>query len=386
MNDPAPTLQQLHPLGILASRPLTLILAIALPLYAAVMTWFGWADVSSPFLAITAVVAIAGSCLSLLAWSGPQFAPFPRRGAIVAVAFALAALGIEASAGWTQNQFIRDDWAGPAIGLVLIALAPYRPPAELVVLGAAATGWAALVAVVESPWFVTDVPVPVFVVVLCAPILAMTLGAAAFARSLIRGLEKWRERATAAVSALDTTRTDWIARSVQQGHITTLNQRVVPFFAEVLLSDEVTTETSARARAIADEFRSAMVEEVDRGWLDGVVAQAARGASATSQLAPDVVDDTWRLSRSLGIDARTAIRALLVALFGHPDFVPNSLRITVSPDGTRCRVVLAATVDCSENRLRSELAPYFAVMRILFPDQSVAFAAPALRLKFSYER
>ena len=380
------TLQQLHPLGILASRPLTIVLAVALPVYAAAMTWFGRDDISSPALAIAAVVAITAASASLLAWSGPQYAPFPRRGAVVAVSFALVALVLAASASWMQNQFIRDDWAAPAVGLVIIALAPYRPPAELVILGISATLVGAVVALVQSPWFVTAVPEVVFVVVQCAPILAMALGAAAFSRSLIGGLEKWRARASTAVSALDATRTDWIARSVQQSHITTLNQNVVPFFASVLQSDEVTGETRERARAIAEEFRSAMLAEVDRGWLDGVVVQAARSAGATSQLAPDVVDDPWRLSQDLGIDARTAIRALLVALFGHPDFVPNSLRISIGPDRGRCRVLLTATVDCSENRLRSELAPYFAVMRILFADQTIAFTAPALRLKFSYER
>ena len=380
------TLQQLHPLGILASRPFTVFLAIALPVYAGVMTWFGRGDVTTPVLAVVAVLAIAGSSLSLLAWSGPQYAPFPRRGAIVSVSFALVALALTAAASWTQNDFIRDDWAGPATGVVIIALAPYRPPRELAVLGIAATTWAAVLAAVQVPWFVTPVPAPVFVVVQCAPILAMALGAAAFSRSLIRGLQKWRARATTAVASLDASRTDWIARSVQQSQITALNEKVVPFFASVLQSDEVTAETSARARALADEFRSAMLAEVDRGWLDGVVAQAALASGAADQLAPDVVDDPWRLAQALGTDARTAFRALLVALFAHPDFVPNSLRIAVGPDRGRCRVVVSAIVDCSENRLRSELAPYFAVMRILFPDQTIAFTAPALRLKFSYER
>lgn len=380
------TLQQLHPLGVLASRPLTVILALALPFYAGAMTWFGRHDIVAPVLALLAVLAIVGSSLSLLAWSGPQYAPFPRRGAIVAVSFALVALSLEVAGSWSQNQYIRDDWAGPAIGIVIIALAPYRPPVELTILGVAAACWAAALAVLQAPWFVTAVPLPVFVVVQCAPILAMALGAAAFSRSLISGLEKWRARAMTAVSTLDATRTDWIARSVQQSHITTLNQRVAPFFASVLESGEVTAATSEQARLIAGEFRRAMLAEVDRGWLDGVVVQAARSARATAQLAPNVVDDPWHLSESLGIDARTAIRALLVALFGHPDFVPNSLRIAVAPDRGRCRVLLSATVDCSENRLRSELAPYFAVMRILFPDQSIAFTAPALRLKFSYER
>jgi len=36
--------------------------------------------------------------------------------------------------------------------------------------------------------------------------------------------------------------------------------------------------------------------------------------------------------------------------------------------------------------MRSELAPYFAVIRILFGDARVAFTQPALQLRFSYEQ
>jgi len=380
------TLQQLHPLGILASRPLTTVLASALPVYAAVMTWLARDDIASPLLAVVAIVAIAGSSISLFAWSSPQLAPFSRRGALVALLFAWAALALEAASGWMHNQFARDDWAAPAIGLVIIALAPFRPARELALFGAASAVYAGALASVQAPWFVTTVPVLVFVIVQSAPILAMSLGAAAFSRSLIRGLERWRAQATTAVTALGSTRTDWIARSVQQNRITTLNQNVVPFFAEVLQSGEVTPQVGQRAAAIANEFRSAMIAEVDRGWLDAVVAQAATSAGSADQLAADVVVDPARLAGSLVIDDRTAIRALIVALFAHPDFVPNSLRITVRPDGHRCRVSLVATVDCPENRMRSELAPYFAVMRIRFPDHTVAFTQPALRLRFSYER
>jgi len=99
-----------------------------------------------------------------------------------------------------------------------------------------------------------------------------------------------------------------------------------------------------------------------------------------------VIDDRTRRAQRLATDHRTAIRALIVALFAHPDFVPSSLRIVIVPLGERSVVTLRASVECAENRLRSELSPYFAVMRILFVDARVAFAQPALQLRFSYEQ
>jgi hypothetical protein len=304
----------------------------------------------------------------------------------VALLFGFAALQLSIASMWTANQYVRDDWAATAIGVIVLALAPYRPPGYLAIAGIVSAVVVGITVIAEARFFVTNVPVAVFVVVQVAPVLAMSLAAAAFARSLVRGLERWQRHATTAVSALGESRNDWIARSVQQDHVTILNQDVVPFFAGLLATGTVTAEDAERAREVANAIRAAMVAEVDRSWLEGVVDQSAISAGLSSQLSPHVIDDRTRLAQRLATDQRTAIRALIVALFAHPDFVPSSLRIVLEPLGERSVLTLRASVECPENRMRSQLAPYFAVIRILFVDARVAFTQPALQLRFSYEQ
>ena len=380
------TLQHWHPLGTLASRPITIVAAVVLPVYAVVMTWFNRDDIIALPLAVASIFAIIGSSVTIVLCSSPLRAPFPQHGPLIALLFGMAALQLSVASMWMANQFVRDDWAATALGVILLALAPYRSPRYLVIAGSVSALFVAIVVVAEAKYFVTDVPIPVFVDVQVAPVLAMSLGAAAFSSSLVRGLERWQRHANSAVSALDESRNDWIARSVQQDHVTILNQDVVPFFAGLLSTGTVTAEDAVRAREVAESIRSVMVAEVDRTWLEGVVEQSATAVGLARRLSADVIDDRTRLAQRLATDQRTAIRALIVALFAHPDFVPSSLRIVIEPLAGRSVVTVRAAVDCSESRMRSELAPYFAVIRILFGDARVAFTQPALQLRFSYEQ
>lgn len=377
------SLQQLHPLGSLASRPITLVTALALPVYATVMTWLNRADINQPVLALLAVTAITVSSVTLIVGSRPLQAPFSRSLYVSTIAAALVAMVLSAASTWTTNLYIRDDWAAPAIGLIMLGLAPYLPARDLVISAIVSSIAAGVLAVAESPWLVTPVPVGVFVVAQVVPLLALGLGAAAFSSSLVRGVERWSEQAATAVTALGDARLDWIARSVQQDRVTILNREVVPYFASLLEAGEITAQSRDEARALSDRIRSLMVAEVDRSWLDGVLEQAARPGGAR---APRPVDDPAHLLPALDIDQRTAVRALVGALFAHPEFRPDSLRVRVLPDGERAVVTLVCDVDCSDGRLRATLAPYFAVMRILFADCSVAFESPSLRLRFSYEQ
>lgn len=386
MTDRERTLQQLHPLGTLATRPITLVAAASLPIYASVMTWLNGADIRSTPLAALALIAITASGVILVVGSRPLVAPFTRAQSTAAVGAALVALTLSVASTWTLNSFVRDDWAAPAIGLVLLALAPFRPASWIVLAGLLSAGFAGVLAAIQSPWFVTPVPPTVFVVTQTVPVVALALASAAFSRSLVRGLERWSEQATTAVSALGDSRVDWIARSVQQDRVTILGRAVIPYFASVVQSGEVTAESRERAREIADSIRSVMVADIDRSWLDGIVEQAAMGAGVAGRLSSTAVIDAAGLVTELDIDRRTALRALVVALFSHPDFSPSSLQIRVIPDGERVFITLNAAVDCSGGRLRTRLEPYFAVMRILFPDSVVAFDRPSLRLRFSYEQ
>jgi hypothetical protein len=75
---------------------------------------------------------------------------------------------------------------------------------------------------------------------------------------------------------------------------------------------------------------------------------------------------------------------VVVALHGQVGFDPRTLDIRIDECGSRCEVTLGVDLEASEFFVRSELDPYFAVMRILFSDLTVDFLHPSLRLRFSY--
>lgn len=379
------TLQQLHPLGALASRPITVVAAIGVPIFATVMTALNREDITSAPIGIFALAALCVASAALYRASSPARAPFTQDAFLLVFSAGIVAMIANAASMFGSNQFVRDDWGPTSIGLLVIAIAPYRPAKEIATAGSLAAILAGVIAIVEMPYVVTPVPTIVIVVVQCTPILAMSLAGAAFSNTLVRGLERWRRRASTAVVAMRDSRNDWIARSVQQNHVTILNRDVVPFFAAIVRDGEITSAQSEHARVLSDTIRSVMVADADRSWLDGIVQQSAASAGLTDELANDVVTDEQHIAAHMATEQRTALRAAMVALFAHPSFDPGSLRLVLAQEDGRGVVRVVANVDCTRQKLRSELAPYFAIMRILFTDHEVHFLQPELRLRFSYD-
>jgi hypothetical protein len=289
---------------------------------------------------------------------------------------AVLAYLLSAMSMWQGNEYIRDDWGPTAVGLCLLALSQYRPPREIASTGLLLALFAGVLALLQVHSLVTRSPPITFALVAMTPILALSLASATFGRFLIDGLDRWRRRARRAVDSFATENTDWIARSVQQDRVTILNQRVVPFFAEVLQKATIGQEDRDRAREISDAIRSIMVAEVDRTWLDAVVDQVA-GHGA---------DDPEHLAVSMSTDQRTAVRALIIAIAGHPGYRPGSLAVAIRATAKTHRATIRASVDTTDNVVRGEIAPYFAVMRIIFDELKVEFVRSTLTLRFSYEQ
>jgi len=132
--------------------------------------------------------------------------------------------------------------------------------------------------------------------------------------------------------------------------------------------------------------RALMIADVDRTWLESVVEQAGRLLDGRSEAVSTVVRDEQRLAEHMSTDERTAVRAFVVALHDDPSFVDDGAEIEITRDGSRCSVVLRATVDSELNVLRGRLAPFLAVVRVMFGDLQVEHEQPALTLRFSYEQ
>jgi hypothetical protein len=285
----------------------------------------------------------------------------------------------------SSDSTLRDDWGAPSVGLFILALAPYRPAKEIATSGVLAAIAAGFIVIVQVENFALQVPAVAFVIVAVTPILAMSFAAAAFADVLVRSLDRWRVRARSAFSTLTDERGESIARSVQQDRVTILNQEVVPFFSDLLEGATVTESTRVRAREIADAIRAVMVAEADRTWLDGVVEEVSRFAPGDSDALHATVRDEKRLAELMSADERTAVRALVVALHGDRSFDPEEMTVEITGDGERCEVLLQAVLESVDGAQRSDIAPYLAVMRVIFSDLQVEHDHPTLTLRFSYE-
>ena len=386
MTAPERTVQQLDPLAALMSRPVSYLAVVAVPGYAAFITWQDREQVENQFLAVLAVLFALAAGIVLCAVTSPLRAPVGSRSLVVIVSLSLAALLLSSLSMWSTDAFIRDDWGAPAIGMYIIALAPYRPAKELATAGVLAALFAAVLAVVQADSFVTDVAPVSFVVVAVTPLLAMSLASAAFADVLVSSLGRWRVRARRAFVEMTDESGESIARSVQQDSVTVLNQEVVPFFTTLLDGATVSDRTRERAREIADAVRSLMVADVDRTWLETVIAQASRRYSRGSQAVGGAVRDEQRLADQMSTDERTAMRALVVALHANSSFDPQSASIEIVGRDGLCAVAMRLRVDSTDSPLRSDLAPFIAVVRVVFSDLQLEHEHPYLTLRFSYEQ
>jgi uncharacterized membrane protein len=378
--------QQLDPLGALVGRPLTFLAAAGVPIYATVMTVVNWKDVDFPWLAAASILSVIASCVVLEVFSSPMRAPFTRASQLAVTGLALCGYALSAAAMWNSNQYIRDDWGPSAVGLVLLAMTQYRPAKEIAEMGFLVALFAGVLALLQAHSFVLNVPTICFSIVAMTPILTLALASAAFSQYLVAGVERWRSRSRRALSLFTTEHSDWIARSVQQDRVTILNQEVVPFFSEVLQRGDIIDADRERARRISDAIRAVMVAEVDRTWLDGVVEEATGVSFAQPAGGHPAVVDPGRLAMQMSTEQRTVIRAMVVSLCSNPACDPTDLRIELSRKGARCKVLLQAGLITTNQLVREEFAPYFAVMKILFGELKVSFTENSLELRFSYEQ
>jgi hypothetical protein len=226
----------------------------------------------------------------------------------------------------------------------------------------------------------------------------LTAAAAVFARTFTGLAERVQIRAGS--YSVARAERDGIAASVQLDRSTILSRDVAPFFAELRTRDVITDADRARARAIADGIRASMVADADRTWFE--LAVRVDGGAAP------LVDDPDGLIATLDTDQRTVVRTFVRAALRASTVDPAGFRTTVrraddtsgptpgpaSPAGAptpatppaRVEVDMELAVADSDIGIHRTFDPYFAVLRVTFPDLDVAVRPSALALRFSYDQ
>lgn len=371
------TVQQLDPIGGRAAEPLTVTAAVAIVAFAVIMTVVNAPDIDYPGLAILAL-AIVGLVAALLVYQSMSLrAPLTRTTHLVLLTLAMVALVLNSVSTGPTNDYLRDDWGPPVVGLLLLALCPYRPPRELAGFGTLAAIFTGFLVVARIDSYQVDAPAFVFVVVAITPIVAMCYGGATFSSVLIRMMRRWQWGASSAVRAIASERLESITRSVQQDRVTILNRDVVPFFAHVLAADHITDADRDRAREISDAIRRVMVAEADRSWLAAALDQLP-----DSLTNPIALTDAEQLADGMTIEQRASLRAAILAIAGSTALQPGTFAVELTRRAAAVQVVMRARFT---RTVRTEIEPYLAVLRVLFTGLAISYTKPTLTVRFSYE-
>jgi hypothetical protein len=373
------TPQQVDPLGALSAGPLTMLASVASAVYAVALTAVSREDVVSWVCALAALAALVAAGAVLMVFSRPSRAPFRRRYVVIMTALLAATAVLSGASTAGHNTMVRDDWVPVAVGVLVLGLAPYRPGREIAIVGIALTVVVGGVIALEGPSFTTGLPTALYVVVAVTPVLALSLAGATFSATFVTLVDRWIERAASYRRASTDGLRASIARSVQQDRVTILNRDVVPFFTRLIESGEVTAVDSTRARAIAETLRGTMVAEADRSWLEHLL-------TASSVAVRGVVDDPEHVAGEMASDHRTALRALIVAFADTGVVDASDVRLVFRAEEARVDVRLTVATRASDLTVRHRLAPYFAVLRVVYDDLVVDVTPPHLTLRFSYDQ
>ncbi|PZE68168.1 hypothetical protein [Curtobacterium sp. MCBD17_021] len=376
------TAQQYDPLGAMGSRPLAVVLGAGGVLWASLVSLLDRDVLGSPTLSALTVLLLAASAVVVISASSPFRAPFTRWAFVAHVALLALATVTSAAAQWGPDRSLVNDFMVLLSAVGVVAVAPYRPWTDLVVGGIGLAAVNAATGGTVAFMHPAGVPVPVAAFLAAAPTLVLTAAAAVFAHTFAGLAERVQIRAGS--YSVERAERDGITASVQQDRSTILARDVAPFFAELRTRASVTDADRARARDIADGIRRVMVAEADRTWLEYAV-RVAGDAAAT-------VDDPHGLAAAMDADQRTVVRTFVRAVLAADTVDPAGIRVTVAPQDPASggsppvTMTFDVAVADSDVGIHRTFDPYFAVLRVTFPDLDVAVRPSSLTLRFSYDQ
>ncbi len=325
--------QRLDPIGGLAAWPIAPVMALIMVTYAIIATVSRPHEIAIVELAAAAVTALTIAA-AVLVWSArPDLAPFTRTRAVVIVGLGIAAHLLAAASTWQLNEMVQDDFAPIGLGLLLLALAPFRPWKEILLLGASAALVVGVTALAQSPFPGIQVPPVLFSIVSMTQVFAPTLAAAAYSRQVVNSIHRWQTDARRGIRARTEESRGVLAQSVVENRLTNLGADVLPFLADVLGRNTLTAADTKRARSLAFQVRRVLVAEVDHTWLDDLIDRE-RVALTERGLNPlCVIADPERRATGFDSDQRAAVGALIVALCTLKGFDPTSLVVQIDGSG-----------------------------------------------------
>lgn len=276
-------------------------------------------------------------------------------------------------------QMANNAWAGYPLSVLLLALVPYRPTIEMVVVSLLAAAIAALAITVIAPAGIFGLP-GYRQIAMVLSIAALPLGGVAFTSHVLSFLEHSRRGLLASATSEARSQESAITRAVQQTRVSVLNREVVPFFADIAARGRVEPDDRERARALSESIRSLMLADIDRSWLAQFFAERRGGGppgAAYRLRDPDAV------AHRMDLDQRAALRALVASLQLTEGEGSVDCSIDLADQGDVVEAMLTARLGLPSRVARPALAPYLAVMGAAFSDVRFDTRADTLTLRFS---
>ncbi|MGV8876626.1 MAG: hypothetical protein ACOH1K_03845 [Rhodoglobus sp.] len=374
------TIQQLDPLGTLDGRPLSIAAAVAVLAVSTVMTSVNSDSITNPVLAVAALALIGVASATLIVTISSLRTLFSRAMHSVVIGLLVLAYALSSASLGGAALPMTNYWGTVIIGAMCLALAPYRPVAQQITVGVLASIVVGTIGLVSATFLKPDAPMALVFLASMTPVLTMALGGAAFTGSLAHTHLRWVTHAQGAAHRQREGQQLGVERSVQQDHITILNRDVVPLFTELAERGTISEADRARAAKHSESIRRLMVTEVNRSWLEAVVAHTF-GALDDG----DRVRDPHRLAALMTASQRAALRTAIQAVAIGTELSRESVRLVIEKTESGAVVIVTAAVLSSESVLRSTLAPYLAVLRVVFTGLQTSYRSPALTVRFTYD-
>ena len=375
---PAATQQRLDPLGGLAAWPIVPIVASVVIVYAVVATLIQSDETHTPFLGALALLCMVAAATTLLVAARPERAPLSPIATVMIISLGSAAFLLEQASMWGQNMLVQDDFAPISLGLLLLALGPFRPWREILVAAVIASVLVGAVVALQTSTLDVAKPAGVFAVVALTQLLAPALAGTAYSRQMVRSIGQWQVESRRATRARTAESRDLLAQSVIDQRLGTLGADVLPFLRTVLERGTIDAADSIRAQELANDTRRVFGAHVDSTWLDLVVARE-RTDLVTRGLVPLlVVADPEPHAPDFAPEERAVIASLLNALCARTGFDPGSLIVRLDRD----TVTIEAGFALSSRSVQRMLRPYRSVLGVVFGRVHVRHRHPLLTISF----
>ena len=370
------TQQEADPIGAVTAAPIVVIGAVFAFAASIALSIAHWHEVGSVLAAVLGIALVGAAGLTAAVSAAPAFAPFTVDRLWLIVALAVGAAIAEYVSTIGADRYLYDDYGPIAIGLLILAVAPFCTWVSLFLAGLLAAAVLSILVVGSAAATMNTVPIGALIAVNSAAVLALSAAAAGYSYAIVDETLAWQRQANRAALQRDAELRAGIARSVQQSRISVLGREVLPFLAGVMTADRISVADADRARELAEALRTALKAGIETTWLDDLAATLRSSRNITV-----VVDDSEGAATALDDDQRSALTALVSWLSDSDRSTAISVRMTHDPP--RRRIVIV-TESGAAPPSRRELDRFAAVARAVSMRAEVDVTRENVRVELSH--